>query len=109
MRDERLLILGNGGAALSAVMAARGSGYCGEIHLASDVDGPAFNPMLAPYFLKGAIPWEYCFPFGSGFYPAHDVTCHFGAAAERSSDASEDGTVRRKEIDARMRVIGRRQ
>jgi NADPH-dependent 2,4-dienoyl-CoA reductase/sulfur reductase-like enzyme len=38
--------------------------------------------MLAPYFLKGIIPWEHCFPFGPGFYRTYDITCHFGAAAE---------------------------
>ncbi len=82
MHNGRLLILGNGGAALCAARAARASGHLGEIHLASDVEGPAFNPMLAPYFLKGALPWERCFPFGPGFYDAHGITCHFGAAAE---------------------------
>ena len=82
MRHGRLLILGNGGAALCAARAARASGHLGEIHLASDVEGPAFIPMLAPYFLKGALPWERCFPFGPGFYDAHGITCHFGAAAE---------------------------
>lgn len=93
MRNGRLLILGNGGAALSAARAARASGYPGEIHLASDVQGPAFNPMLAPYFLKGALPWERCFPFGPGFYDALGLTCHFGAAAERLDARSREVTL----------------
>ncbi len=77
-----LLIIGNGGAALSAISSARVSGYCGEIHLVSDCLGPAFNPMLSPYFLKGIISWEGCFPFGPHFYAAHEVSCHFGAGVE---------------------------
>ena len=93
MRDGRLLILGNGGAALCAAMAARASGFRGEVHLASDVDGPAFNPMLAPYFLKGVIPWEHCFPYGAGFYRAHDITCHFGAAAESLDGVNHEVTL----------------
>ena len=93
MRHGRLLILGNGGAALSAARAARASGHLGEIHLASDVEGPAFNPMLAPYFLKGALPWERCFPFGAGFYDALGITCHLGAAAERLDTRNREVTL----------------
>ena len=93
MRNERLLILGNGGAALCAARAARASGHPGEIHLVSDVEGPAFNPMLAPYFLKGALPWERCFPFGPGFYGAHEITPHFGAAVECLDTENREATL----------------
>lgn len=79
---ERLVILGNGGAAVNAVKGARASGYRGEICLVSDTDTPAFNPMLSPYYLKGTIPWERCFPFGAGFYRDYAVTCVFGSAVE---------------------------
>ena len=78
MRNGCFVILGNGGAAIYAARAARLSGHRGEIHLVSDTDGPAFNPMLSPYYFKGKIPWEGCFPFGMGFYRDHDITCHFG-------------------------------
>ena len=64
MKNGRIVILGNGGAAIFAAQAARASGYAGEIHMVSDTDMPAFNPMLSPYYLKGVIPWEGCFPFG---------------------------------------------
>ncbi len=74
-------------------MAARTSGFRGEVHLASDIDGPAFNPMLAPYFLKGVIPWERCFPFGPGVYRAWDITCHFGAAAESLDTVNNEVTL----------------
>ncbi|MCF8096031.1 MAG: NAD(P)/FAD-dependent oxidoreductase [Desulfobacteraceae bacterium] len=76
---QRMVVIGNGGAAIHAIMAARHSGFCGEIHQISDSHGPAFNPMLAPYYLKGMLSWENCFPFGGDFYHRHDVTCHFGS------------------------------
>jgi NADPH-dependent 2,4-dienoyl-CoA reductase/sulfur reductase-like enzyme len=76
----RMLILGNGGAAVHAIKALRTACYSGEICQISDSDGPAFNPMLAPYYLKGKIPWDDCFPYGSSFYQKHDVICHFGSS-----------------------------
>ena len=79
---RRLLIIGSGGAAVSAAKAARLSGHEGEISLVSDADEGAFNPMLAPYYLKGHIPWEGCFPFGPDFYRAYDITCSFGVPVE---------------------------
>ncbi|MDA8123653.1 MAG: FAD-dependent oxidoreductase [Deltaproteobacteria bacterium] len=78
MHKQRFVILGNGGAALSAISAARGAGYTGEIHLISETDEAAYNPMLSPYYFKGKVPWDGCFPFGSSFYRDHDITCHFG-------------------------------
>jgi 3-phenylpropionate/trans-cinnamate dioxygenase ferredoxin reductase subunit len=65
-----------------AAKTARCSGHRGEIHLVSDTNAPTFNPMLSPYYLKGAIPWERCFPFGQGFYRDHNITCHLDAPAE---------------------------
>ncbi len=80
--SQQIAILGNGGAAAHAVMGARSAGFGGEIHLVSDTDGPAFNPMLAPYYLKGKLSWKQCFPFGPDFYRRYDVTCHFGSGVE---------------------------
>ena len=74
-----LLILGNGGAAIHAVTTLRKAGHTGPIHLVSDTAGPAFNPMLSPYFLAGKIAFKDCFPFGQAFYERHRVTCHFGS------------------------------
>ncbi len=82
MKSPRLLVLGNGGAAVYAIKAARLAGHTGEICQVSDTTGPAFNPMLAPYFLKGSIPWENCYPFGSNFYTRYTVQCHFGSRVE---------------------------
>lgn len=93
MKKGRIVILGNGGAAASAVKAARASGYRGEIHLASDGEGSAFNPMLSPYYLKGLVSWEQCFPFGEAFYRDHDVVCHFAAAAESLDTVNQQVTL----------------
>jgi len=82
MAAKRIVILGNGGAAIHAAQASRNSGYAGEIHMVSDTDTPAFNPMLSPYYLKGVIPWDNCFPFGRSFYTEYDITCHFHASVE---------------------------
>jgi NADPH-dependent 2,4-dienoyl-CoA reductase/sulfur reductase-like enzyme len=80
--QQRIVIIGNGGAAIHAAKALRGAGFSGSIQQISDVEGAAFNPMLGPYFLKGMIPWERCFPFGPDFYRDHDIECHFGSPVE---------------------------
>jgi NADPH-dependent 2,4-dienoyl-CoA reductase/sulfur reductase-like enzyme len=82
MNAGRIVILGNGGAAIHAAQAARASGFSGEIHMVSDTDLPAFNPMLSPYYLKGLISWEDCFPFGRSFYSEYDITRHFDVITE---------------------------
>lgn len=79
MSNQRIVIIGNGGAACHAVQAARAAGFGGEIFMFSDVSEAAFNPMLAPYYLKGHLRWRNCFPFGEDFYQRHDVVCHFGS------------------------------
>lgn len=79
MTNKRIVVLGNGGAACHAVKAIREAGFGGEIHMLSDTREPAFNPMLAPYYLKGMMDWERCYPFGADFYRRHEVACHFGS------------------------------
>ena len=79
---QQMLIIGNGGAAIHAIKALREAGFSGNFHQVSDEEGQAFNPMLAPYYLKGALSWQQCFPFGRDFYQNHDVICHFGAPVE---------------------------
>lgn len=78
MRQEQIVILGNGGAAIFAAEAVRKQGYLGEIHMVSDVNEQPFNPMLSPYYFKGRIPWKGCFPFKTTFYRDYDISCHFG-------------------------------
>lgn len=83
MARLRFFILGNGGAAIHAIMALRGAGFEGDIHLISDTPGPAFNPMLSPYYLKGKISWEDCFPYEENFYKKNHVICHMDRAVQK--------------------------
>ena len=82
MPSLNIVIIGNGGAAVHAVMAARSAGHSGPIHMVSDTPGLAFNPMLSPYYLADEISFDQCFPFGKEFYKKFDVTCHFGSPVE---------------------------
>lgn len=67
---------------MHAMIAARSFGHSGPIHLVSDANGPAFNPMLSPYYLKGKIPWHRCFPFGEEIYCKCEAICHWNARVE---------------------------
>ena len=82
MPSSNILVIGNGGAAIHTVQAARSAGHSGPIHLVSDTPGRAFNPMLSPYFMAGRIPFDACFPFGEGFYKKYGIMCHFGSPAK---------------------------
>jgi NADPH-dependent 2,4-dienoyl-CoA reductase/sulfur reductase-like enzyme len=72
------LVIGNGGAAASAVMAMRQAGYQGGIGLVADDAVPPFNPMLLPYWLKGMISSRACHPFGQDFYQDYGVDARLG-------------------------------
>lgn len=82
MKRERIVILGNGGAAVNAAKSARASGHIGEIHILSDTNTSAFNPMLSPYYLKGTIPWDNCFPFRQNVYSDYGITFHSDSPVE---------------------------
>jgi NAD(P)H-nitrite reductase large subunit len=90
MPEPNLLVIGNGGAAIHALQAARASGHSGPLHLVSDMQGRAFNPMLSPYYLAGKILFDDCFPFGEGFYKKFDITCHLGSPVETLDSANKE-------------------
>ena len=71
-------VLGNGGAAIHAIKSIRSVGYSGDLHQISDDSGPAFNPMVAPYFLSEKTSWDTCFPFGDNFIEEHQIIAHHG-------------------------------
>lgn len=82
MQKKRpIVIVGNGGAGLAAAKALRVSRYQEEIVLISDYGGPAYNPMLIPYFIAGKIPLEKCAPFGFDFdlHEALDLDISLGS------------------------------
>jgi len=81
-KRKHFVIVGNGGAGISAAKAACSAGYQGIIHMVSDIEGPTFNPMLSPYYLSGEIVYERCFPFGKEFYEKNSIQCHFGSPVE---------------------------
>jgi 3-phenylpropionate/trans-cinnamate dioxygenase ferredoxin reductase subunit len=73
------VIVGNGPAAVHACRALRARGYEGRIHLFSDHQEPAYNPMLTPYYLAGHLDRAACFPFGGAqMYSSLGVTAHLG-------------------------------
>lgn len=76
--DPGFFVLGNGGAAIHGIKAIREAGYTGGLHQISDYSGPAFNPMVAPYFLSEKTAWDTCFPFGDNFIKEHEVIAHHG-------------------------------
>ncbi len=70
---RRHVVIGNGGAAISAVRAIRSVTAEDEITLISQEDGPAYSPMLLPYYLAGHIRRRDLFICNQDFYRAHRV------------------------------------
>lgn len=65
MPKERFAIIGFGCAGYRAAEAIRNSGCDAVIDVYSDTNIPPYNPMLTTYYVKGAIPHEALFPFGT--------------------------------------------
>ncbi|MBE3572950.1 MAG: NAD(P)/FAD-dependent oxidoreductase [Moorella humiferrea] len=86
-----IAIIGNGAAAIHAVMALRESGYQDSIHIFSDSIWPSYNPMLTTYFAAGKIPLEKCFPFGASFdfYRRYGVDLHLGSPVVKLDAAQQ--------------------
>ena len=62
---KKIAIIGFGGAGYSAAKEARQRDAEAEIHVYSDTDLGPYNPMLTTYYVKGTIPYDALFPFGS--------------------------------------------
>lgn len=62
---KRIAIVGFGGAGYHAARAIRQLDREAVIDVYSDTDIGPYNPMLTTYYVKGAIPYEALFPFGS--------------------------------------------
>ena len=81
MTRPHLLVLGNSGAALSAVRAYRAHGGAARVTMVSPEPCPAYSPVLTTYYLRekvGEAAMSLCDDAG---YRALDVECRFGAAA----------------------------
>ena len=62
---DRFAIVGFGCAGYHALKAMREAGCGAAVDVYSDTDLPPYNPMLTTYYVKGTIPYEAMFPFGS--------------------------------------------
>jgi len=62
---SRFAIIGFGCAGVHALQAIRAAGCDAQVDVYSDTQLPPYNPMLTTYYVKGAIPYEGLFPFGS--------------------------------------------
>lgn len=64
-KHEKIAIIGFGGAGYNAAKEVRRQDAEAEIHVYTDTDIGPYNPMLTTYYVKGAIPYDAMFPFGS--------------------------------------------
>lgn len=62
---KKIAIIGFGGAGYNAAKEARSVDPTAIIDVYSDTDIGPYNPMLTTYYVKGAIPYEAMFPFGT--------------------------------------------
>ena len=62
---KKIAIIGFGGAGYNAAKEVRRQDAEAEIHVYTDTDIGPYNPMLTTYYVKGAIPYDAMFPFGS--------------------------------------------
>ena len=62
---NKIAIVGFGGAGFCAAEEARRRDPEAEIDVYSDTGLGPYNPMLTTYYVKGAIPYEAMFPYGS--------------------------------------------
>ena len=76
---EKIAVIGFGCAGFRAVQAIRKAGCDAVIDVYSDTDIPPYNPMLTTYYVKGAIPYEALFPFGSLEKSIREMDIHFHA------------------------------
>ncbi len=81
MPEKKTVIVGNGCAAMECIKAMREQHYHEEIHLFSNAQWPAYNPMLTTYYAAGKIDFDTFFPYGSdmSFYMRHRVQLHMGS------------------------------
>lgn len=77
----RHVIIGNGGAALSAIRAIRAKDRDGSIIVVSNEEEYAYSPVLTSYYIAGRIPRSGLFVADRGFYDEHGVETILGSPA----------------------------
>ena len=78
---KRFVIIGNGGAALSALRAIRTVTATEPVTVISQEDCPAYSPALTTYYLRGKIPYRRMFLCSPGFYRRYRVAPLLGKRA----------------------------
>lgn len=76
---KKIAIIGFGGAGYQAAKEARRVDPTATIDVYSDTNIGPYNPMLTTYYVKGAIPYEAMFPFGSLEQIVRDLNLNFFA------------------------------
>ncbi|MBQ0005583.1 MAG: NAD(P)/FAD-dependent oxidoreductase [Clostridiales bacterium] len=82
---ERFAIIGFGAAGYAALKAIRECGSDAQIDIYSDHDYAPYNPMLTTYYIKGAIPYEAMFPFGS----LEDIAAKYDCAIYKNTEVED--------------------
>ena len=102
---KKIAIIGFGGAGYNAAKEVRRRDKTAEIDVYSDTDIGPYNPMLTTYYVKGAIPYEALFPFGSLESITKELNLNFhgntpvtGLIPESKTVCLADGT--RRDYDA---------
>ena len=97
-KKSHLVIIGNSGAAISAVMGIRQLDTESAVTIISEEQHDAYAPVLTTYLISGKITADKMALVDKGFYDRHGVKCVFGKKAvsivtNKKSVTLEDGSV----------------
>ena len=98
-------IVGFGAAGFQALKAIRECGSEDRIDVYSDHRHPPYNPMLTTYYLKGKIPFQAMFPFGSLEEIRQTLQPDFIGIRENLSLIAVTGEKATESSDANVRVL----
>jgi len=90
---ERIVILGNSGAALAAVGALQARRGERSITMVSKEACYAYSPVLTTYYVRGSWPESKLYLTDADFYRQRNIACHFGTAAVELDAAAQRVTL----------------
>ncbi len=91
---KKFAIVGFGAAGYKAAQEARRLDPEAQIDVYSDTNTAPYNPMLTTYYVKGAIPYEALFPFGSLEKITKELNINFYADTPVTGVIPEEKTLR---------------
>lgn len=91
---KKFAIVGFGAAGYKAAQEARRLDPEAQIDVYSDTDTAPYNPMLTTYYVKGAIPYDALFPFGSIEKIIEELNINFYADTPVTGVIPEEKTLR---------------